>query len=228
MDDYHGGICKDTPSSTSKIVFPSKQGEAHRRLNVRLLSPYFDQRIRFPNEILLVKVLSLHYVNFQEADIPGSAMNDSKTVARQGSLLSTPTYFKTACSDVRLRIRAPSLNCMNLQGTASYTQTHITLGRGKWEEGSPHLTERSSRLLAGDSGRIGNTMRLGQTSRLVSVSLRNGSSHSLTRPAEAPPPKALPKLRLKWIRGGLLHIWHKVVSSGQKHTDDVGQETLIY
>ena len=72
---------------------------------------------------------------------------------------------------------------------------------GSW---GAHLTDRSSRLLAGDSGKMGNTIRFGQTSRLVRVSLRNGSSHSFTRLADAPPPNALPKLRLKWIRGGLL------------------------
>jgi hypothetical protein len=66
------------------------------------------------------------------------------------------------------------------------------------------LTVRSSRLLAGDSGRMGKTMRFGHTSRLVRVSLRKGSSHNLIRLAEAPPPRALPKLRLKCIKGGRL------------------------
>ena len=71
-------------------------------------------------------------------------------------------------------------------------------------EAGTHFTERSSRLLAGDSGRMGNTMRFGHTSNPVRVSLRKGSSQSLTRLADAPPPRALPKLRLKWMRGGLL------------------------
>ena len=44
---------------------------------------------------------------------------------------------------------------------------------------------------------MGKTILFGHTSKLVRVSLRKGSSHSLTRPAEAPPPRALPKLRLK-------------------------------
>ena len=68
-----------------------------------------------------------------------------------------------------------------------------------------HLMPRSSKLFAGDSGRMGNTMRLGHTTRLVRVSRRKGSSHVRTKLAEAPPPSALPKLRLKWIRGGRLH-----------------------
>lgn len=66
-----------------------------------------------------------------------------------------------------------------------------------WNHAGTHLTERSSKLLAGDSGRIGKTILFGHTSKLVRVSLRKGSSHNFTKPADAPPPKALPKLRLK-------------------------------
>lgn len=55
---------------------------------------------------------------------------------------------------------------------------------------------------------MGTTIRLGQTSRLASVSLKKGSSHIFTALAPAPA-----KSRLKWISGGFLH---QHSSSGQE------------
>lgn len=55
------------------------------------------------------------------------------------------------------------------------------------------------------SGSMGTTMRLGQTTMLVSVSRMKGSSHSRMGLATRLPPNALPKSSLNRISGGFLH-----------------------